>query len=63
MQVVHSDIGATIPGIAPEQRAQLAFELSSVVLSGELPPDKFAVGLRAAGVDESESQHLADLVW
>ena len=63
IQVVHSDIGATIPGIAAEQRPQFAFELSAAVLSGDLPPDKFAVGLKAAGVDENESQHLADLVW
>ena len=63
MQIIDSDTGATITGIELEQRPKFLHELATAVLSGALPPDKFAVGIKAAGLAEGCSEDIADLFW
>lgn len=62
-QIVDSDTGPTITGIELQQRPAFLHELATAVLSGALPPDKFAVGIKAAGLAEGCSEDIADLFW
>ncbi len=65
MQVVASDIGATVLGVSEANFRQFLLELMYAVIAGQLPPAKFAVGLRASGV-KLEAQLpdvLVQLLW
>ena len=64
MQVVASDIGATVLGVSQGNVRQYMLELMYAVVAGQLPPAKFAVGLRASGVKlESGPDVLVQLLW
>ena len=65
MQVVASDIGATVLGVSEANVRQYMLELMYAVVAGQLPPAKFAVGFRASGV-KLEAQLpdvLVQLLW
>ena len=65
MQVVASDIGATVLGITESNVRQYLLELMYAVVAGQLPAAKFAVGLKASGVKmEAQSPDvLVQLLW
>ena len=65
VQVVASDIGATVLGITEANVRQYLLELMYAVVAGQLPAAKFAVGLRASGVKmEAQSPDvLVQLLW
>jgi hypothetical protein len=48
--VVASDVGATIPGVTPDGARAYMHALAQAVLRRGLHVERFAVGLRAAGV-------------
>lgn len=65
MQIVASDIGATVTGINAENQRQYLLELLLGAASGALQTSKFVVGLKASGVpvDNSTPIMLAELLW
>jgi hypothetical protein len=65
VQIVASDIGATVTGIDAQNHRQYLLELLLAVAQGALHPGKFAVGLRACGipVEEGTPAMLAELLW
>jgi len=65
VQVVASDIGATVLGITESNVRQYLLELMYAVVAGQLPAAKFAVGLKASGVKmEAQSPDvLVQLLW
>eukprot|EP00887_Chlorella_sp_A99_P001761 scaffold19.g1761.t1 len=69
-KVVASDVGVTIPGVSnPAARRRYLLDLARAAVAGHLHIDKFAVALRAAGVDTEGAAagdlgaELADVVW
>lgn len=56
MQVVASDVGATIPGISLENLREFIQDLFAAVIGGSLAPDKVGVGLAAAGLGRKNKE-------
>ena len=59
-------MGATVPGVTVEKQPQYLLELCWAVAKGQLPADKFAVGVRAAGLQvpgEEVSALVSDTIW
>lgn len=65
MQIVASEIGATVTGIDAENQRQYLLELLLAAASGMLQTSKFVVGLKASGVpvEDSTPTMLAELLW
>jgi hypothetical protein len=65
LQVVESDVGATIPGVSQPNLRQYALELVRAVADGALHPDKFGVAIKAAGLEASDAlaATVADALW
>lgn len=65
MQVVESDVGPTIPGVSQANMSQFLLELVRAVAAGALHPGKFAVAVKAAGVEASDevAALIADVLW
>ncbi|DBB02120.1 TPA: hypothetical protein ACH3X3_011159 [Trebouxia sp. C0006] len=67
MQIVVSDVGATIPGInSTEDKLGFLYEACSASLKDELNTAKVPVAIKAAGVDADghwTRQNLAQVIW
>ena len=65
LQVVASDIGATVLDITESNVRQYLLELMYAVVAGQLPASKFIVGLKASGVSmEAQTPNmLVQLLW
>ena len=65
VQVVASDIGATVLGVNEANVRQYMLELMYAVVAGQLPAPKFAVGLKASGVklEAQAPDVLVQLLW
>ena len=65
LQVVASDIGATVLSITESNVRQYLLELMYAVVAGQLPASKFIVGLKASGVSmEAQTPNmLVQLLW
>lgn len=65
-QVVVSDVGATIPGVTAATLQRFLIDLVRAVAAGSLKPDKVAVAVRSAGVEDTSDalgSDLADALW
>lgn len=63
VQIVESDVGATIMGVTADNTLDFLLELVWSVARGGLQPGKFAVAVKAAAVQGDLSHTLADALW
>lgn len=65
LQVMPSDVGATIPGVTQDNVRQFIFELVRASASGQLNTEKFPIAVQASGIEFNDTLSLviADALW
>ena len=66
LQIVASDVGATITGVDESNTHQFLYELCWTAARGQLQPNKFVVAVRAAGIaadTQTLDAWLVDILW
>lgn len=63
MQVVASDVGATIVGVSQDNQAEFLVDLALAVSRGELEAQKFPVAVKAAAITGDLAYELSHVIW